>query len=889
MTQSQVYLAFNRGTVSRLALSRLDLKRLAMSAEIQSNVMPRALGSAMLRPGLGYLSEQLGKTHFIEFVFAVDDTALIELHDESVTFVTDDVRLTRPTVTAAFTNGQFTSDISGWTNVGLGASWVSGSAQMTGDGTNMAAMYQSVTVNEPGVEHGIRINVRRGQIQVRVGSSIGAFDYIKDVTLGVGEHSLAFTPSAGIFSVRFFNRSTRKAQVESIAIEAGDVMLTTPWPEADMPIVREYQSGDVVFCACSGYQQRRIVRTAERSWSVELYQPDNGPFRVENTTDITIASSAITGDVTLTASADIFETGHVGALFSLGSVGQTVSRVINGANQFTNSIRVTGVGASRNFNLDISGVFTGTVVLQFSTDNVSWANRPSNAYAAPASVVINDGLDNQIIYYRLGIETGFYTSGTATCQLTYAAGSITGIVRVLTYISPTQVTAEVLTTLGGTAATDNWAEGSWSDYRGWPSSVTILDGRMWWAGKDRFLGSVVDAYASFDPEYEGDAGPVSRSIGFGPVDTINWLLPMERLMAGTAASELTCQSSAFDEPLTATNFTAKESSTQGSANIQAIKIDDKALFVQRCGTRVYDMEVSSSSAKSIPEDLTAINPDACAPGVIYMAVQRQPDTRVHFVLADGTVAVLLFDRTENLICWLKVETDGVVEDVAVLPGQVEDNVYYSVRRTIDGVDVRFLEKFALESECQGGTLTKLADSFLIYEGAATTTLPAAHLEGEELIVWGNGRDLSPGVEGEQTKYTVTGGVIELEEAVTSAVYGLPYKGLFKSTKLAYMAPPGKSALGARKNIVGLGLVMADVHAKGIEFGYDFDNMEPLPDIEENEEVDQDSTREAYETDLHEFPGEWTVDKRLCLRMTAPRPCTIMGAVIDLQTNVKAGT
>ncbi len=46
-------LAFNRGLISQLGLARTDLKRMALSGSIQTNLMPRMLGSAMHRPGFG--------------------------------------------------------------------------------------------------------------------------------------------------------------------------------------------------------------------------------------------------------------------------------------------------------------------------------------------------------------------------------------------------------------------------------------------------------------------------------------------------------------------------------------------------------------------------------------------------------------------------------------------------------------------------------------------------------------------------------------------------------------------------------------------------------------------------------------------------------------------
>ncbi|HAC30717.1 MAG TPA: hypothetical protein DCF82_23370, partial [Marinobacter hydrocarbonoclasticus] len=69
---------------------------------------------------------------------------------------------------------------------------------------------------------------------------------------------------------------------------------------------------------------------------------------------------------------------------------------------------------------------------------------------------------------------------------------------------------------------------------------------------------------------EGDAGPISRAIGSGPVDVINWLLPAQRLLVGTEGSEKSARSNSLDEPLTRTNFNLKTISTQGSARVPAV-------------------------------------------------------------------------------------------------------------------------------------------------------------------------------------------------------------------------------------------------------------------------------------------------------------------------------
>ena len=87
-----------------------------------------------------------------------------------------------------------------------------------------------------------------------------------------------------------------------------------------------------------------------------------------------------------------------------------------------------------------------------------------------------------------------------------------------------------------------------------------------------------------------------------------------------------------------------------------------------------------------------------------------------------------------------------------------------------------------------------------------------------------------------------------------------------------------------KKIDYVGLVMADVHARGLEVGPSFDRMDPLPLMRGYAEVDAESVATAYDEQPQKMPGEWSTDARLCMRATAPRPCTVLAAVIEMETN-----
>lgn len=896
MRFGQPIYTLNRGIVDRRGLARLDVKRLAIAAETQTNWLPKVLGYMTIRPGMGYIGATRNNlpVRMIKHVFATDDCSALELSNLNMRIWINDELLTRPAVDTTITNPNFDSNLTGWSDLDEGSTvsqWdANGRMELTGDGTSRAIREQQVSVTDVGIEHGIRIVIARGPVSLRIGSSSGEDDYIEETSLETGTHSLSITPT-GDFYIRFFNSLERSVYVDSCDIEpAGVVTLPTPWGTSVLGSVRCDQSGDVLFVAAPGVQQRRIERRGDRpgarGWSVVLYRSPDGPFDVENTGPVALTPSALTGNITLTASTSLFKSGHTGALFSLTSSGQTRTVNASAADTFTESVRVTGFNAERIVSFTISGTFVATVNVQRSFDNATWANVGAPfVWTAPGNNSYNDGLDNQIVYYRIGVAAGDYTSGTAVCTISVESGSVRGIVRITAVTNSTTASAEVLADLGAITATTTWQEGMWSTQRGWPMAVAIHEGRMWWAGLNGIWGSVSDAYDSFDETFAGDAGPINRTIGSGPVDTVNWLQSLRGLLVGAQGAEFVARASTLDEPLTPSNFNLKSPSTQGSGSTPALKIDQGCYFVDRTTCKVFELSARDFDYQC--SNLMELCPELGIPGIVRMDMQRKPDTRLHCVRSDGVALVGVMNRAEDVMAWFTVETSGVIEDVVVLPalnGDLDDQVYYVVKRTINGSDVRYLEKWAQEIDCRGGELSLLADSYVTHTGK-TKQISAPHLIGREVVVWGDGVDL--GTDDSTTEWSQTytvdeDGIVTLPVAVTNACVGLPYEAEFKSSKLGAMAEQGQ--LNRIKKADHLGLVLADTHRKGIRFGPNFETLDDMPEMEDGTLVTEE-VRSEYDQNAIEFPGRWTTDLRVCIKGAAPRPATVMGlTLIDAEQN-----
>lgn len=891
MAASEDYvLAFNRGIISPLANARADIKRVGMSAETQMNMLPRTMGPMSLRPGMEYLGSTYtttGAVKLIPFVFNNGDTALIEVTDELIRVWVDDALVIRPSVSTSISNGTFISNITGWSSLdqGLAASaWsasYSGSMSLLGTNTHRAGRLSSMNIGvaDRGVEHGLEITIKEGMAGLRVGTTTTNDDLIADTQLEEGTHYLAFTPGASvtIVYITFYNYKEITSYVTAcIPTSNPGVELAIPsdlLPTETLDDVRYAQSGDTIFLTRGRtYPPVKIERRAAHSWSVIQYKTENGPFLAPNTAPITITPSAITGGaITLTASQGIFRSEHVGSRWKLDSAGQYVIRALGVTDEATEPIRISGVGAVRNADLTITGTWSGfDVLLEKSlTEPGRWATLAT--YTANIALTDqNDAIDNAVIYYRFRRSSG--GSGSATCSIRTKYGSKTGVVEITGYTSPTVVTARVIQTLGSLDPTEDWSEGAWSALRGYPSSVAFFQGRLWWAGKDKVWGSVVDDYYNFDPGYVGDAGPISRSMGIGAVDVIQWLCPLRQLIAGGEGAEHSCRSNTLGEPLTPTNFNIRQEGTYGSAGVEVVRADNTAIFVDRTGARVMSL-TSADDAAEITE-LSLLTPELCLPSIKRVAVQRRPDMRIHFLRCDGTVVVLIYDKIEQVNCFVTVETQGLVEDIAVLPGGTEDAVYYTVARVVNGAVVRYLERWALTSETVGGTANKMADAFIeVTQSSSATVTGLGHLERKEVTVWGNSKYLGT--------YGVVGGRIVLTEAVTYAVIGLPYHGKFISRKLGFLTS-GPGAMSKRTRILKAGLMLKDTDHGSLRYGTDEDHLDNLPPIEAGTEIAEGTLWSSFDADPIPFNGTFSTDTRLILRADAPMPCTVMAAVITVE-------
>ncbi|AVX04237.1 hypothetical protein MXMO3_01711 [Maritalea myrionectae] len=907
--------AFNIGVVDKDKLPRVDLERMRLAAEQQQNLLPLTTGAMFVRPGTEYIAETPSSEEVLlrEFVFGATDSALLEFGDEKLRIYNSDALLTRGAVTSTVgsdlidytdisTDGGNVQD----TGIAFGATYGFTGIELnvTGQG-GIAGIRQAVSTSNANEQHALRIRVHSGSLRFKCGSATGTDNFFAKTTLKPGTHSLAFTPTTSSYYIEFTREENGVGVLQSCQVEAaGVVEIDAPWTTNDLQNVRLAQSADVIFVGVgiTGRPQRIERRSAE-SWSIVEFAPFDGPwanyiYAAED--QIEFNSTEFFQLVKGTSSGPNLGLDNHPAVGPKDFVkvehsDRGVNTVLSAEAQFTDPIRVTGIKSAnwhdREWTYTISGTWTGTLKWQRSFDAADFGYKDFRESTASATIDITtnktsikneDDDDNAIVYYRLGFSRGDYTSGSAEIDISYGGYGGTGIFRKHYESLTVGSLGNVISPIKGTGLSSAWKPCAWSSYYGFPSAPALFDGRLFWIRFDKIWGSISDAYESFDEDFEGDAGTIARSIATGGVDGAQWILPLQRLVVGTSGATISARSSSFDTPLTPSDFTLRAFDSVGCANVDAVSVDNRGIFVERSGKKLFHLVFDGGERDYKAHEISKLTNDIFDAGVKQLAVQRRPETRIWAVLNDGSVVCLVYEPEDEVLAFTTViVADGEVESVAVLPGSSADNVYFSVKRTIDGSTVRYVEKLAKDSEALPNNICVSLDSSKIYRDiSSTATLTGLdHLEGEEVRVWADG---SPLID----TYTVTSGQITLSTAVTNAVVGLPYTARYKSARLAY-GGEGGTAMGQIKKVNNINMVLTEFVRDGVKYGPEFDNadhpLDPLPVLVDGVSADEISSTVFDDTKL-EFDGGWDVDSRVCLEVRSPNVAKFVSLILDVETN-----
>jgi len=281
-----------------------------------------------------------------------------------------------------------------------------------------------------------------------------------------------------------------------------------------------------------------------------------------------------------------------------------------------------------------------------------------------------------------------------------------GYVKITAVASTTSATADVLYGISlatGPAATTDWAEGAWSVYRGYPRCGTFNEQRLMAASTksqpQTVWGSKTLEYENFE-KGANDADGLEYTLSTDQVETIKWLFPSDQLAVGTSGGVHSLGSGSSVTPLTPTNVIVRRQTTYGVRGtepinpghpIQPIGIGSNTYYFQKYGRKLREYAYNVNNDKFEAFDVTVLSEQITTSGVVDAAYQQEPDNILWCVLDNGKMAAFTRQIEQKVQAWTPIDTDGWIESVNVIPGEIEDQVWIIVRRKINGVMKRYVE------------------------------------------------------------------------------------------------------------------------------------------------------------------------------------------------------
>lgn len=363
------------------------------------------------------------------------------------------------------------------------------------------------------------------------------------------------------------------------------------------------------------------------------------------------------------------------------------------------------------------------------------------------------------------------------------------------------------------------------------------------------------------------------TIASNQVNAIRFISATRVLTIGTSGGEYVLTST-NDGPITPTTTLIRKYSNYGTSQIEPVQVADVTLFVQRGSRKVREFKFVgdvNTGGYSAP-DMTILAEHITSGGIVELAFQQEPDSVVWATRADGTLLGMTYRREEEVVAWhrhvIGGEFDGgqaVVESIATLPTDTgEDELFMIVKRTINSVTKRYVEKLKLFDFGADTTAAFFVDSGLSYSGSATESLSALyHLEGEDLKVLANGAS--------HPDKTVSNGGISLDFSATTAAVGYGYTSNMQTLRIDSGSVDGTSQ-GKPKRIHGITVRLYET--VGIQIGNDSGEVDRIPFRDSSMSMDQAVPLFTGDKDI-EFEGGFEDDDRVYIKQEQPLPLTVL--------------
>lgn len=245
----------------------------------------------------------------------------------------------------------------------------------------------------------------------------------------------------------------------------------------------------------------------------------------------------------------------------------------------------------------------------------------------------------------------------------------------------------------------------------YPGAVGYYQQRLCFGGSDKNPQTVwmsktgnFNNFGYATPVKDDDS--ITFTIASRQVHRFRHILPLRQLLGLTTGGEWVV--SGGESGITPKTVKADIQSYNGVSKIPPIVINDSAIYVQQRNNAVSSLAYSFEADGFSGDDLTKFSPHFFRGYTIAdWTYQQIPDRLVWAARNDGALLGMTFLPEEQLLAWHQHHTDGAVESVCCIAEGQMDALYLLVRRTINGVTKRYVERMATRD------ITDMEDAFFV--------------------------------------------------------------------------------------------------------------------------------------------------------------------------------
>lgn len=679
------------------------------------------------------------------------------------------------------------------------------------------------------------------------------------------------------FGDRYIRFYTNHGQLLSGAVP---YEVATPYLAADLTssdntfALDLVQSGDVIYITHPSYPMQKLSRYSNTNWVLSAVTLVNGPFKDQNTDKtVTVYASASTGSVTLTASSGIFTAAHVGSIFYLEPKDLSSVKPWTAGQEYSgNPVNTYRRSDGKTYICTTNGTPTSGKVWRTGPDKPihTYGTQADGDYAGISGTTCErQGLDWQFVDKGYGYVTitGYTNSTTVTATVSGNFPLPAGVV-------------------GSGNATFRWAYGAFSAVDGYPSKVTFFRERLTFAKGIELFFSVSGDFENFAAKDESGQVVADRAIRItissNEVNQIQWLMPTQSLLIGTAGCEFACGENSTAEAFAPANVKIEQQTSEGSKATKPVRVGYSTLFVQRSGRKLKEMAYSFQQNGYVCSDLTVLSEHITLSGVVSMAWHKEPYVALWSARADGQLLGFTFNKEQDVLGWHRHILGGsfaggnaVVESVSVIPApdKSRDELWMIVKRTINGSTKRYVEY--LEREYVTGDTQASAfyvDCGLTYSGSPVSTLSGlSHLEGQTVQILADGAAHPDRV--------VTGGSITLALPASFVNVGLKFVSTLQTNRIEAGAADGV-AQGKTKRINKV--VIRFYNTLGAKYGPDANTLDEINFRSGSDHMDAPPPLFTGDK-LVEWPDGYNFEGYVMVRQEQPMPQTVIAIMPQVTT------